>query len=154
LKKMEEEIKTLENEKKELLKKQAGGDLAGLLKDAMDIDGFKLLAAELDAVDMNTLRSAADELKAKLGSGIAVLGTASGKKVHLIAAVTPDLVKKGLHAGEIVKAAARIVGGSGGGRPDLAQAGGKDPAKLKEALEAIPEIIRKKYTNVEKEGQK
>jgi len=142
LKKMEKEIKILENEKRELLKKQAGGDLAGLLKDIVEIDGFKLLAAQLDGVDMNTLRASADELKAKLGSGIAVLGTAAGEKVHLIAAVTPDLVKKGLSAGEIVKAAARIVGGSGGGRPDLAQAGGKEPKKLKEALQAVPEIIR------------
>ncbi|HDL64333.1 MAG TPA: alanine--tRNA ligase [Proteobacteria bacterium] len=142
LKKMEEEIKSLENEKRELLKKQAGESLSGLIENAVEISGFKLLAAELKGVDMNTLRASADELKKTLGSGIAVLGTISGKKVHLIAAVTPDLVKKGYHAGNIVKEAALIVGGSGGGRPDLAQAGGKDPAKLKEALAAIPKIIQ------------
>jgi alanyl-tRNA synthetase len=142
LKKMEEEIKSLENEKKELLKKQAGDNLAELIENAIEISGFKLLAAELEGVDMNTLRASADELKKTLGSGIAVLGTVSGKKVHLIAAVTPDLIKQGYHAGDIVKEAALIVGGSGGGRPDLAQAGGKDPAKLKEALQAIPGIIQ------------
>ena len=141
LKKMEEEIKSLENEKKESLRKQAGDNLAGLIENAVEISGFKLLVAELPGVDMNTLRVSADELKKTLGSGIAVLGTVSGNKVHLIASVTPDLIKRGYHAGDIVKEAARIVGGSGGGRPDLAQAGGKDPAKLKEALQAIPKII-------------
>lgn len=143
LKKMEEEIKSLENAKRELLKKQAGDNLAGLIENAIEISGFKLLAAELEGVDMNTLRASADEMKEKLGSGIAVLGTVSGQKVHLIAAVTPDLIKQGYHAGHIVKEVARIVGGSGGGRPDLAQAGGKEPDKLKEVLQAIPKIILK-----------
>lgn len=143
LKKMEEDIKNLEVAKQELIKKQAGQSLASLIKNAVSFFDYKLLAVELEGVDMKTLRAAADELKEKLGSGIAVLGTVSEEKVHLVAAVTPDLIKRGLHAGKIVKEAAQIVGGSGGGRPDLAQAGGKNPEYLKAALEAIPEIIMK-----------
>ncbi len=135
-------IKVLENEKKEFLKKQAGGDLAELVEQAEVVGGCKVVVADLGEMDMATLRSLADELKNKLASGIAVLGAVSGPKVHLIAAVTPDLVKKGLHAGKIIKETARLAGGSGGGRPDLAQAGGKDPGKLKQALAAVPEIIR------------
>ena len=142
LEKLAARIKALEIEKKELLKKQAGGSLTDLLKTATTISNFKLLAAELSGVDMTTLRSFADDAKNQLGSGIAVLGSASGKKVHLVAAVTPDLVERGYHAGEIVKQVAGMIGGSGGGRPDLAQAGGKDPGKLKQALQSVPGIIK------------
>ncbi|MFH1037058.1 MAG: alanine--tRNA ligase [PVC group bacterium] len=143
LEKLTDRVKALETENKNLLKIQVSGNLAHLLKSARVVSGVKLLCAHLGETEMATLRSVADDLKGMLGSGIAVLGGASGGKVYLIAAVTPDLVKKGFHAGEIVKQAARLVGGSGGGRADLAQAGGKEPEKLKQALEAIPGIIDK-----------
>ncbi|MDP8215400.1 MAG: alanine--tRNA ligase [Candidatus Euphemobacter frigidus] len=142
LEKLTTRVKTLENEKKELLKKQAGGDLAGLMETAKTISDFKVVVANLGDVEMGTLRSIADELKHKLVSGIAVLGSVTGKTVHLVAIVTGDLVKRGYHAGEIIKTVAILVGGSGGGRPDLAQAGGKEPDKLPQALRSVPEIIR------------
>jgi alanyl-tRNA synthetase len=90
---------------------------------------------------MDTLRNIADQMKAKLGSAVIVLGSAGGDKVNLVAAVTPDLVAKGFHAGKLVKEAAARCGGGGGGRPDMAQAGGKDPSKLAEALEAVERIV-------------
>jgi alanyl-tRNA synthetase len=91
---------------------------------------------------MNHLRTMADELKNKLGSGVIILGAVNGEKVNLIAAVTKDLTSKGLHAGKLVKAAAEICGGGGGGRPDMAQAGGKNPDKLAEALTSAEEWVK------------
>ena len=84
----------------------------------------------------------ADSLKQKMESGISVLGSVSRKKACLVAVVTADLVKKGYHAGEIIKMVARLVKGSGGGRADMAQAGGTDPAGLKKALDAVPGIVK------------
>lgn len=142
LEKMEKKIKELENEKAGLLEKQAATDLDRLLAEAAEVEGIRVVAANLGKIDVTTLRTATDSLKQKMGSGIVVLGSASRKGAQLVAGVTPDLVKKGHHAGEIIKMAARIVGGSGGGRADLAQAGGKEPEKLNEALSSIPDIIR------------
>jgi alanyl-tRNA synthetase len=90
---------------------------------------------------MDSLRTIVDELKTKLTSAIIVLGSVNEDKVNLVAAVTPDLIAKGFHAGKIVKEAATICGGGGGGRPDLAQAGGKDAGKLPQALRAVEEMI-------------
>jgi alanyl-tRNA synthetase len=90
---------------------------------------------------MDSLRTIVDELKSKLNSVIIVLGSISEDKVNLVAAVTPDLIAKGFHAGKIVKEAATICGGGGGGRPDLAQAGGKDASKLLQALQAVEKMI-------------
>ncbi|MDB5054580.1 MAG: alaS [Bacilli bacterium] len=120
---------------------------AGQLTDKIKtVAGVTLLTAQVDASNMDSLRNIVDELKTKLGSAIIVLGSISEDKVNLVAAVTPDLVSKGFHAGNIVKEAAARCGGSGGGRPDMAQAGGKDASKLQEALVAVEDMIMKQHT--------
>lgn len=141
LEKMGERIKTLENEIKDFKRQNAAGNLEELIERVRTVDGISILAADVGEAGMNTLRSLADELKGRLSSGIAVLAGAEDGKACLVAAVTPDLVKNGYHAGKIIKEVARLIGGSGGGRPDLAQAGGKDPGKIKDALEAVDGII-------------
>jgi alanyl-tRNA synthetase len=110
-----------------------GGDLAGK---ARDIKGVKVLSAQVDGVEGNDLRTLMDELKNKLGSGIVLLGSANGEKVSLIAGVTGDLTSK-VKAGELVSMTAAQVGGKGGGRPDMAQAGGTQPANLPAAIESV-----------------
>jgi alanyl-tRNA synthetase len=99
-----------------------------------------LIAAEIEGADRTSLRAVADGLRQKLGSGVVVLGAIDDGKVALLVAVTRDLTAK-LHAGKIVQALAKEVGGSGGGRPDLAEAGGKDTSALKKALLQVPTLI-------------
>ena len=111
----------------------AGGDLAAQAK---DIKGVKVIAAKLDSVEGNDLRMMMDQLKDKLGSGIVLLGSANGDKVSLIAGVTADLTSK-VKAGELVNFVATQVGGKGGGRPDMAQAGGTQPANLPAAVDSV-----------------
>lgn len=106
------------------------------------VDGVPVLAAQVVANDMDTLRGMVDQLKGQLDSAIIVLGAAVEDKVNLVAAVTPDLIKKGFHAGKLIKEVAARCGGGGGGRPDMAQAGGKDPAQLADALQAVDELIK------------
>jgi alanyl-tRNA synthetase len=113
-----------------------------LLERTIDVDGVKVLAVRLDDQDISGLRNTADSLKAKLKSGVVVLGGVSEGKVLLIASVTKDLTKK-VHAGNLVKNVARIVGGGGGGRPDMAQAGGKDTSKLNNALGEVPKAVER-----------
>lgn len=112
------------------LAQQAGGDL---ISQAVDINGVKGVIAELDQADPKSLRGLVDDLKNQMGSGVVLLGTANGDKVSLIAGVTSDLTAK-VKAGDIVNQAAHVVGGKGGGRPDMAQAGGSLPEQLNEAL--------------------
>nr|WP_240954077.1 alanine--tRNA ligase [Solimonas marina] len=118
----------------------AGSDLAG---QAQEINGVKLLATTLDGVAGNDLRTLMDQLKNKLGSGIVLLGTATGDKVSLIAGVTADLTAK-VKAGELVNFVAQQVGGKGGGRPDMAQAGGSQPAALPAAIASVPAWVEAK----------
>ena len=99
-----------------------------------EIGGVKLLAAKLEGVDMNGLRELGDQLKEKLGEGVVVLAAVNEGKVSLMATATEDAQKKGAHAGNLIKAIAAKVGGGGGGRPGMAQAGGKNPAGVDEAI--------------------
>jgi alanyl-tRNA synthetase len=122
----------------DLVAGRAGGAPAG---EAVDVDGIRVLAREVPAAPAAELRNMADALRAKLGSGVVVLGTRDGAKVSLVAAVTPDLTGR-VQAGRLVQALAALVGGGGGGRPDFAQAGGREPDKLPEALAAAPETVR------------
>ena len=108
-----------------------------------DVDGVKVLAVRTSAASADAIREMGDWLRDKLSSGVVVLGSVSDGRPALIAMVTKDLVDAGLHAGNIVKEAAQIMGGGGGGRPDMAQAGGRDPDKLDEALRATPELVRR-----------
>ena len=127
---------------------QASGKLAAnrgeeLTAQAKAIGPAKVLAAAVDGVDAAALRDLLDQLKNKLGSAVIVLGAASEGKVSLIAGVTPDLTAK-VKAGELVNMVAQQVGGKGGGRPDMAQAGGTDPSKLDAALKSVPDWVRGK----------
>ncbi|MED4986479.1 alanine--tRNA ligase, partial [Geobacillus stearothermophilus] len=128
------ELKELERENESLAARLAHMETEHLTRQVKDVNGVPVLAAKVQANDMNQLRAMADDLKQKLGTAVIVLASAQGGKVQLIAAVTDDLVKKGFHAGKLVKEVASRCGGGGGGRPDLAQAGGKDPSKVGEAL--------------------
>lgn len=114
-----------------------------LLNKVVIIKEIPLLAADVQARDMETLRKMADMFREKLKSGIVVLGSVMEDKVNFIVAVTKDLTTQGIHAGKIIKEVSQIAGGSGGGRPDMAQAGAKDTAKLVEAISKVPEIIQK-----------
>ena len=112
-----------------------------LISQKQVISGANVLIAQLDGVDGKQLREIADQLKDKLGSGIVVLASASDGNVNLVASVSKEMTKK-FHAGNIVKELAGMVGGGGGGRPDFAQAGGKEPAKIAAALKRAEEIVK------------
>jgi len=130
----------LERQLKQLQSKLAGSQSDDLLRQARQVDGVTVLAAEVEGADDRGLRDLADRLREQIRSGVIVLGTTRGERVLLLAAVTRDLTKR-YHAGEIIKRIAPLVGGGGGGKPDLAQAGGKDPAGLRKALEAVYQIV-------------
>ena len=139
---MQAEIKSLNSEIESLKNKAANEALGDVLNQAEDVNGVKFLAVKLNDVDMNELRNLSDDLKSKIGSGVVVLASAMGSdKVNLIVAVTDDIVKAGVHAGNIIKSAAPCVGGGGGGRPNMAQAGGKNPAGIEKAFETAKETL-------------
>ncbi len=133
--------KELEKEIAKLKGAGAAGSMDTLLANAREIAGVKMVSAKLDGSDAHTLRDTADKVRDKLGSGIVVLGTEASGKAMLLAAVTKDLTGT-FNAGNIIKAIAPIVGGGGGGRPDMAQAGGKDPSKLDEAIKKAFDVAR------------
>ncbi len=139
---MQAEIKSLNSEIESLKNKAANEALGDVLNQAEDVNGVKFLAVKLNDVDMNELRNLSDDLKSKIGSGVVVLASAMGSdKVNLIVTATDDIVKAGVHAGNIIKAAAPCVGGGGGGRPNMAQAGGKNPAGIEKAFETAKETL-------------
>ncbi|AJY76113.1 alanine--tRNA ligase [Paenibacillus beijingensis] len=135
------QVKELGRENESLQGKLSRIEAGALEASAKTVSGVTVLAARVNAPNMDALRGIADELKAKLGSAVIVLGAAADDKVNLVAAVSPDLVKKGFHAGKLIKEAAARCGGGGGGRPDMAQAGGKDASKLDEALALAEELV-------------
>jgi alanyl-tRNA synthetase len=136
------EMKQLHHENESLATKLGNIEAGNLVSKVKDINGVPVLVAKVQGIDMNNLRNMADELKQKLGSGIVVLGSSVDDKVNLIAGVTKDLMDKGFHAGKLIKEVATRCGGGGGGRPDMAQAGGKDPAKLDGALAYVEEWVK------------
>ncbi len=136
----EQTQRQLEKQLDSLKRKGALSKLDDLVPQARTIKGVKVISAEIDGVDRETMRQLVDSLRQKLGSGVVVLGAAEDGKVALLAGVTKDLTSR-LHAGKIVQAAAKEVGGSGGGRPDLAEAGGKDTSKLKTALDLVYTLV-------------
>jgi alanyl-tRNA synthetase len=115
-----------------------------LLSQAYEVSGVKVISSAVNASDMDTMRATGDWLRDKIGSGIVVLGGVFGDRPTVIVLVTPDLVDKGFSAGDIVKVAASAMGGGGGGRPQSAQAGGRNPDHLPAALEAAVEVVRAK----------
>jgi alanyl-tRNA synthetase len=138
--KLSETSKHLEKELESQKRKGALGQLDDLISRVQMVKGVKVIAAEVANVDREGLRQLVDSLRQKLGSGVVALGMPDDGKVALIAGVTKDLTSK-VHAGKLIQALAKQVGGSGGGRPDLAEAGGKDTSALKSALQSIPSLL-------------
>jgi alanyl-tRNA synthetase len=140
IEKLSQTAKQLEKELESQKRKGALGQLDELAAKTQIIKGVKVLAAEVANVDRDGLRQLVDSLRQKLGSGVIALGIPDGDKVALIVAVTKDLTSK-VHAGKLIQALAKQVGGSGGGRPDLAEAGGKDTSALNSTLRSIPSLL-------------
>jgi len=140
IEKLTESEKRLRKELEAQQMKRAASAASDLAQEARDVKGVRVIAARVEVTDRSALRQMVDDLRVKLQSGVIVLGSVADGKVSLIAAVTKDLTGK-LDAGKIVKQAAAYVEGSGGGRKDLAEAGGKNPAKLDESLQAVPSIV-------------
>jgi alanyl-tRNA synthetase len=137
----EDELKKLRRELDEMRMKSASGGLDEALSHAVEVKGVKLVTLRADALERGQLRTLVDNLKQKLGEGIVVLASAQPEgKVALIAGVTPGLIKR-IQAGKLVGAVAKLVGGSGGGKPEIAEAGGKDQAQIDAALKAAPELV-------------
>lgn len=136
-----EEIKVLHSENESLKSKLANNSLGDVMSNVKEIKGFNVLATKVDGVDMNGLRNLGDNLKEKLTNGVIVLASSQEDKVNLIVMATDDAVKNGAHAGNIIKSIAPLVGGGGGGRPNMAQAGGKNPAGIDAALAKVEECL-------------
>ena len=111
------------------------------MDNVVEVKGVKLLAASVDNVDMNGLRDLGDQLKAKLGQGVIVLLSNSGGKVNMIAMATEEALSKGAHAGNLIKGIAGKVGGGGGGKPGMAQAGGKNPAGIPDCIAEAAKVL-------------
>ena len=140
LEKYQTHLKALEKELDDLKYRLAKSSIDKLLQSALTIKDVKVLTGVVDDLDKSSLRNLADELKSKLERGVVVLATSDGDRVSLVATMTSNLNPK-LHAGKLVKEISSLVGGSGGGRPDMAEAGGKEPKKLPEALAAVSTYV-------------
>jgi alanyl-tRNA synthetase len=140
LEKLLAQSRELERRVQELQGRLAGGATKDVMADAKQVNGITVLATKVDGLDDKGLRDMADKLRDRIKSGVVVLAASQGEKVMLLAVVTKDLVGK-YHAGNIIKQLAPIVGGGGGGRPDFAQAGGKDPTKLDDAVAAAYALV-------------
>jgi alanyl-tRNA synthetase len=141
IKNISDTLASAEKEIHKLQTQQAVSDFSNKLENAEIIKDVKVLRATLPEASMDALRGMADAFRAKVDSGVAVLASSQDGQPIIIAAVTEDLTQRGLHAGKLVKRVAQVVGGSGGGRPTLAQAGGKDISKISEALDQVPAYI-------------
>jgi alanyl-tRNA synthetase len=135
------EIKALQSENESLKSKAAKDALGDVMNQVTDVKGVKLLATKVDGVDMNGLRDLGDQLKAKLGEGVVVLASNQDGKVNLVAMATDGAMAKGAHAGNLIKGIAALVGGGGGGRPNMAQAGGKNPAGIDSAIAEVSKVL-------------
>jgi alanyl-tRNA synthetase len=135
-----EQQRQLENELETVKRKIANSQLGNLAEAPEQVKGVAVISRKVEGVDASMLRELAENTSAKIGSGVVVLGLASNGKASLVAVVSADLQKR-LHAGKIIKSVAELVGGSGGGRPDFAQAGGKEAEKLEVALQAVYNIV-------------
>jgi len=138
---MMSEMKLLQSENESLKSKAAKEALGDVMNQVIEVKGVKLLAVKVDGVDMNGLRDLGDQLKAKLGEGVVVLASSIDGKVNLVAMATDDAMTKGAHAGNLIKGIAGLVGGGGGGRPNMAQAGGKNPEGIDKAIEETKAIL-------------
>ena len=135
------EIKALQSEIESMKSKAAKEALGDVMDQVKEVKGVKLLATAVEGVDMNGLRDLGDQLKDKLGEGVIVIASNAGDKVNLIAMATDGAMAKGAHAGNLIKGIAGLVGGGGGGRPNMAQAGGKNPAGIPDAIAKAEEVL-------------
>jgi alanyl-tRNA synthetase len=139
---MQEQLKALSKENDSLKAKMAKAVAGDMMSAAEEVNGIKILVSRLTDVDMNGMRDLGDEAKQKLGEAIVIFAAENGGKVNLMATATDSAVAKGAHAGNLIKEIAKLVGGGGGGRPNMAQAGGKDPAGIEDALERAKEVAK------------
>ena len=135
------EVKQLSSENESLKSKAARESLGNVMDQVKEIKGVKLLAAKADGADMNGLRDLGDQLKEKLGEGVVVLASEKDGKVNLVAMATDSAMAQGAHAGNLIKGIAALVGGGGGGRPNMAQAGGKNPAGIPQAIAEVEKVL-------------
>ena len=138
---LNEEIKALSSENEKLKAKMANASVGDVMSQVVEVNGVKLLATKVADVDMNGLRNLGDQLKDKMGGGVVVLVSTTGDKANVIVMADDDAISKGAHAGNMIKEIAKLVGGGGGGRPNMAQAGGKNPAGVDEAVAKAKEIL-------------
>ena len=139
---MNDEIKALSSENEKLKAELANNALGDVRDDIQDVKGVSLIATKVDNVDMNELRNLGDKLKSEIGSGVVLIVSAQGSdKVNMIAMATDDVIAKGAHAGNLIKSLAGLVGGGGGGRPNMAQAGGKNPSGIDQLIAKAPEAL-------------
>lgn len=136
------ELKSLQSENESLKSKAAKEALGDVMDQVVEVNGVKLLAAKVSGVDMNGLRDLGDQLKAKIAEGVVVLMSDLDGKVNMVSMATDGAMKKGAHAGNLIKGIAALVGGGGGGRPNMAQAGGKNPAGIDEAITKSAEVLK------------
>ena len=134
------ELKAANTENEKLKAKLADASLGDITSEAAEVNGVKVLAANVPNMDMNGLRNFSDKMKAKLGECVLVFASVVDDKVNIVAAATDGAVAKGAHAGNLIKEVAPIVGGGGGGRPNMAQAGGKDPSGVDACIEKAKEV--------------
>lgn len=139
---LQNEIKSLSSENQKLKDKLANAAVGDADQNIVKVNNVNILPVSVKDVDMNALRTLGDGFKEKLGTSVIILASEDAGKVNLIVMATEDAVKLGAHAGNIIKKIAPIVGGGGGGRPNMAQAGGKNPAGIEEALKAGVEEVK------------
>lgn len=144
------EVKALQSENESLKSKAAKEALGDVMDKVQEVEGVKLLAAKLAGVDMNGLRNLGDQLKAKLGEGVIVLIAEEAGKVNLVVMATDEAIEKGAHAGNLIKGIASLVGGGGGGRPNMAQAGGKNPQGIDAAIQEAAKVLELQIINYKK----
>ena len=135
------DMKAMQSEIESLKSKAAKDALGDVMNQVVEVNGVKLLATSVEGVDMNGLRDLGDQLKEKLGQGVVVIASSANDKVNLIAMATDEAMAKGAHAGNLIKGIAGLVGGGGGGRPNMAQAGGKNPAGISDAIAKASEVL-------------
>jgi alanyl-tRNA synthetase len=137
-----DELKAVEKENDSLKQKLANSSLDDLLASAEEIDGIKVITGRFDGVDVNTLRNLGDQIRGLFPKSFALLANVEGDKVVLMAMASDEAVKAGVHAGNLIREAAKITGGGGGGKPQMAQAGGRDASKLPEAFAMVKSRIK------------
>ena len=138
---MNDEIKAISSENEKLKAKMASDSLGDALSDVVEVSGVKLLAKKLENIDMNELRNLSDSLKEQLGEGVVVLVSAMDDKANMVITATDGAIDKGAHSGNMIKELASLIGGGGGGRPNMAQAGGKNPSGADDAINKASEVL-------------